>query len=85
MPSGFESYVTLMDSAPATALSSARQHLQWLMEQQGPRVGDAGASYDPSTIKDAIDAVRKDIDSLAAKVNGSGLPTYIPVRRGRYA
>ena len=84
MPSGFESYVTLMDSAPASALSLARQHLQWLMEQQGPRVGDAGASYDPSTLKDAIDFVSKHIDSLSAKVNGTGLPTFIPVRRGRF-
>jgi hypothetical protein len=81
MATGFESYVTLMDTDPTTALSQARQHLAALMAKQGARVGDAGASYDPSTLQTAIDTVREDIQTLRAQTVGIGVPQFVPCRR----
>lgn len=84
MPSGFESYVTQMDSDPKTALASARSHLVWLMQQQGPRVGDAGTTYDPASLDTAIATTRTDINSLTSRTSLVGIPSLIPVRRALY-
>jgi hypothetical protein len=81
MATGFESYVTLMTSSPASALTLARQHMQALMEKEGARVGDAGTSYDPSTLAAAIDRTAKHIETLEQAVNNRGLPFFVPFRR----
>lgn len=81
MATTFEDYVTLMDSDPPTALSRARLHLAELMKAKAPRVGDAGASHDSSSLDADIDRTRKDIDSLRLAANGAGLPTFTPCRR----
>ena len=81
MATGFEDYVTLMTSSPATALSRARSHCAELMKLQGVRTNDMGVSYDPSTLKDAIDQTRADILTLEQAANLRGLPFCQPFRR----
>lgn len=81
MSTGYENYVTLEDSDPTTALSRARLHLQALMERKRPRVGDAGASHDSSTLDSDIDRVREDIKNLQVRVNRTGIPQMVPCRR----
>lgn len=81
MPSTYEDYVTLVDSAPAQALSRAQLHLKWLMEQKRPRIGDNGASHDSSSLDADIDRTRADIASLRLQVQRTGLPSFVPCRR----
>ncbi len=81
MSTGYESYVTIRRSDPATALTQANLHLQTLMEQKRPRVGDAGASHDSSTLDADIERVLKDIENLEKVVYRIGVPQMVPVRR----
>ncbi len=81
MTTGYEDYVTLEDSDPTTALAHARLHLQALMEKKRPRVGDAGASHDSSTLDRDIDRAIEFIERVRAVVNSIGVPQYVPCRR----
>lgn len=81
MPSGFEDYVLYIDSDAGNALTRANQHLLWLMQQKKPRVADAGASHDSTSLDQDIDRTRADIKSLRSQVSRSGLPQMVPCRR----